>query len=55
MLITSKNDNYNYTKIIDRIVELLENNGFQVDKDMTNKYLRTKERRSPKYSTTESR
>src|SRR5215467_1521549 len=25
------NDDYNYTKIIGRIIDLLENNGFQVD------------------------
>ena len=27
------NDDYNYTKIIGRIIDLLENNGFQVDMD----------------------
>jgi len=27
------NDDYNYTKVIGRIIHLLENNGFQVDMD----------------------
>lgn len=39
MRITSKNDDYNYTKIIDRLIDLLENNGFQVDKDPARRVL----------------